>query len=252
MSGPAPLSRNKGYPRRSGYMRIEHDHYVEPPWVVHALLDVETFDGSVLDPCCGVGTIPSVCLGRGIAATGSDIVDHGTGAVRDLFTITEPVANVITNVPYGIAEDCARHLLRIVQRKLAMILPMTFWESAGRDPFFREHPPLRFYPCSDRPSMPPPKLDGERDRYGAIIQPPSSGGTMPYGWFIWQRCTAGTWQRGLHGTTVALRLPLTPRSVRLGTRARPHAKRCVAGSQAQQELDYELSRNAPPARVGEE
>jgi len=79
-------------------------------------------------------------------------------------------------------------------------------------------------------------MSGERDLYGAIIQPPSSGGAMPYGWFIWER--------GFKGITSALRLPLTPRSVRLGTTAPPHAKRRVAGSQAQG-----LPRDALPARV---
>jgi hypothetical protein len=29
-------------------------------------------------------------------------------------------------------------------------------------------------------------MNGPRDRHGAIIQPPSSGGTAPYGWFGWE------------------------------------------------------------------
>lgn len=41
-------SRNSGYPRRSGYLREDHDFYVEPRRVVHLLLDVETFEGTVL------------------------------------------------------------------------------------------------------------------------------------------------------------------------------------------------------------
>jgi hypothetical protein len=75
----ARTTRNKGYPRRSGYLRVDKDFYVEPPWVVHLLLDVETFTGAVHDPCCGSGTIPSVCRERGLTATGSDIVDRGFG-----------------------------------------------------------------------------------------------------------------------------------------------------------------------------
>src|SRR5215471_6763266 len=102
------MPRNKGYPRNSGYQRMAKDFYVEPPWVVHLLLDVESFEGEVLDPCCGSGTIPSVCLQRGIPARGSDIVGRGFGEVCDLFTITEPVDNIVSNVPYGMAELCAR------------------------------------------------------------------------------------------------------------------------------------------------
>jgi hypothetical protein len=193
-------SRNRGYPRRSGYKRIHRDFYVEPRWVVHLLLDVEPFAGHVHDPCCGTGTIPSVCLQRGISATGSDIVYRGFGEVRDLFFISEPIDNIISNVPYGIAEECARHMLGIARRKVALILPLTFWESRTRDSFFREHPPAWFWPCSDRPSMPPGTVEGERDRFGAVIQPESRGGTMPYGWFVFVR--------GHRGDTVARRLPL--------------------------------------------
>jgi hypothetical protein len=193
-------TRNKGYPRRSGYPRVDKDFYVEPRWVDHLLLDVETFIGTVHDPCCGTGTIPSVCMERGLAATGSDIVDRGFGQVRDLFRLTEPVDNIISNVPYGTAEQCARHMLRIARRKVALILPMTFWESRTRDPSFREYPPVRWFPCSDRPSMPPGTVHGQRDRYGAIIQPPSRGGTMPYGWFIFER--------GFKGVTSTVRMPL--------------------------------------------
>jgi hypothetical protein len=164
LQGYGVMTRNKGYPRRSGYPREDKDFYVEPRWVVHRLLDVETFEGFIHDPCCGTGTIPSVCMERGLVATGSDIADRGFGEVRDLFSLTELVDNMISNVPYGIAEECARHMIKLVRRKLALILPMTFWESRRRDQFFQKYPPIRWFPCSDRPSMPPGRMDGERDR----------------------------------------------------------------------------------------
>ena len=112
---------------------------------------------------------------RGLVATGSDLVYRGFGEVRDLFNITGQVDNIISNVPYGLAEQCARHMLGLVRRKLALILRMTFWESECRAGFFRDHPPARWYVCSSRPSMPRTVMSGERDRFGAIIQPPASG-----------------------------------------------------------------------------
>lgn len=121
--------------------------------------------------------------------------------MHDLFDLTEPVDNIVSNVPYGIAERCVRHMLILARRKVAHILLMTFWESERRDLFFREHPSVRWFVCATRPSMPPGVMSGERDRYGAIIQPPSSGGTMPYGWL----------ERGFKGITSALRLPLRDR-----------------------------------------
>jgi hypothetical protein len=200
------MPRNPGYPRHSGYARADKDFYVEPRWCVELLLDQVRFDGEVLDPCCGSGTIPSVCLSRGIPARGSDIADRGFGEMRDLFTIAEPVDNIISNPPYKIAESCARHMLAIVQCKVALILPMTFWESRERNSFFREHPPRIWYPCSDRPSMPPGIMNGLRDEHGAITQPNHRGGTMPYGWLVWQIGYRGPTEIGL--------LNLLPRSDR--------------------------------------
>jgi hypothetical protein len=154
---------------------FDQDFYVEPRWVVHLLLDVESFEGSVLDPCCGSGTIPSVCLERGISARGSDLVYRGFREVRDLFGITEPVDNIISNVPYKIAEPCARHMLKLARHKVALILPMTFWESRARHSFFGEYPPVRYWPCG-RSTINAPRQDGGRPR------PLGRGGSARKSW----------------------------------------------------------------------
>jgi hypothetical protein len=206
MTDSPKTTRNRGYPRRSGYKRVDKGFYVEPRWSVHGILNEEEIVGKVLDPCCGTGTIPSVCLQRGIPARGSDLVYRGFGEVRNLFDITEPVDNIISNVPYDIAEKCARRMLTLVRRKLILILPLTFIESGRRENFYEEHPPVRVWGCSDRPSMPPGCMEGERDRFGAVIQPVNTGGTMPYGWFVWER--------GYHGGMELKRMPLMPLSMR--------------------------------------
>src|SRR5262249_42826765 len=164
----------------------EHCFYTEPRWEVELMLDQEDFEGETLDPCCGVGTIVSAFLDRGLPARGSDIVDRGFGEVRDMFDITETVDNIVSNFPYGNkkvgADGRMLHgggelCLALVRRKLVLILPLTFWESRRRHAFLIKYPPAWFAPCSDRPSMPPGVMNGPRDRHGAIIQPPSSGGT---------------------------------------------------------------------------
>jgi hypothetical protein len=179
-------------PNAADYELDKWGFYVENRWVVHQLLDSIEIAGAVHDPCCGTGTIPSVCLERGIPATGSDIRDRGFGEVADMFDLTGPYDTIISNLPYGnrIADgrrliERVDHCRRLVRRQLILILPLTFLESRERNAYFRDYPLSWFAPCSNRPSM-PPGVDGPRDRFGAIVQPENAGGKAPYGWFAWE------------------------------------------------------------------
>jgi hypothetical protein len=174
------------YPGHSGYPRVDDEYYREPAWIIDALLDVVPFTGSILDPCCGGGRIPSRCLERGMDATGSDIVKHGFGTVQDFFDRTAPVDNVISNPPYCLAEDVAKHALGIARHKVALLLRLAFLEGRCRRDFFQSTPPAQVLVSIRRVSCPPGVLDGPRDRWGAIMQPQESGGKMPYAWFVWQ------------------------------------------------------------------
>jgi len=220
----AAMTRNKGFPRRSGYARNENNFYVDPRWAIDIMLDSVDFNGEVLDPCCGIGTIVSACLDRGIPARGSDIADRGFGEVRDMFSITEPVDNIISNFPYGnrraatdsrMLHERVEHCLGLVRRQLVLILPLTFWESRRRHAFLLRYPPVWFAPCSDRPSMPPGTMTGQRDHNGAVIQPPSSGGTAPYGWFGWEPGFRGETRVRLFGLKPSARTKSDRRPARL-------------------------------------
>jgi hypothetical protein len=186
--------------KRSQYRRVQNDFYCEPRWADEQLFDAETFNGTVHDPACGSGTIPSVCLSRGITATGSDIVRRcGFGEVADFFTDTTIRDNVVSNVPFRHAEPFLRHALAHTHRKVALILPISFLESQCRDDLYERFPPARVWIFSRRPSMPPGVMDGECDRWGAVIQREGKGGMTPYAWFVWER--------GDRGETVMKRLP---------------------------------------------
>jgi hypothetical protein len=206
------------YPRpgNNGFAIEKWGHYVENRWAVNLVLDAVTRDakahgidplnGAVHDPCCGVGTIPSCCLERGIAATGSDRFDHGFGEVIDMFDLTGPFDNIMANLPYGdrIADgrkllERVEHCLKLARHQTILILPMTFHESRQRNAFFRKYPFEWWAPCSDRPSMPPPVLDGDRDRFGAIVQPENKDGKAPYGWFTWKHDGTGAMRTILLG-----------------------------------------------------
>ena len=147
---------------------------------------MEYFDGAVFDPACGFGTIPSVCLERGIEATGSDLVDRGFGTVQDFFACTEEVDNIICNPPYKIAFPFLEHALKLVRHKVAFFLPLSFLEAQHRNNFFQKTPPVCVWVFSQRISASPGKTDGSRDKWGALNQLEGSGSKTPYGWFIFQ------------------------------------------------------------------
>ena len=189
------VSTLKGAP----YRRAKHDFYVEPHWLVNALLDVEMFTGTVLDPACGSGTIVSCCRERGIKATGADIVDRGFKhvQVQDFFERTEPVDAIICNPPYKLAQRFVERGLTLAP-KVVMLLRLVFVEGQRRKRFYAATPPARIWVTARRASIPDGAHSGQRDRHGAVVQPEGKGGSVVYAWFVWQR--------GHRGDTILRRL----------------------------------------------
>jgi len=102
---------------------IKNDFVQTPKYITEALLQVESFEGCILEPCCGAGAISTVLQAKGYQVTSSDKNDYGFGVQRDLFTITEPVENVITNPPFTSALQVAicKHLLTVYTKKMALL-----------------------------------------------------------------------------------------------------------------------------------
>lgn len=102
---------------------IKNDFVQTPKYITEALLQVESFEGSILEPCCGAGAISTVLQANGYQVISSDKNDYGFGIQRDLFTITEPVENVITNPPFTSALQVAicKHLLTVYTKKMALL-----------------------------------------------------------------------------------------------------------------------------------
>jgi hypothetical protein len=102
---------------------IKNDFVQTPKYITEALLQVESFEGNILEPCCGAGAISTVLQSKGYQVTSSDKNEYGFGIQRDLFTITEPVENVITNPPFTSALQVAicKHLLSVYTKKMALL-----------------------------------------------------------------------------------------------------------------------------------
>lgn len=173
----------RGNARASGYERHTNDWYCEPARAVDALLDAEPFAGSVLDPACGGGNVVGRCLARGLEAYGSDLVDRANGIfpVIDFFDVADPVANIITNPPYGVAEQFIQHALAIADRKVAVLVRLAFLEGRRRYArLFKPTPPARIWQFSSRISMPPGDSGAE-----------AKGGAVAFCWIVWDRQHSG-------------------------------------------------------------
>lgn len=152
------------------------DYYPTPAWATRALLSKEQFEGLVHEPCCGAGAISSELSAAGLSVVSSDLFDHGFGqAGVDARTLSGPVENIITNPPYNIASDLLPNFVSICERKTALLLRFSFLESARRYPLFLKYPPARVYVFSERLSM---------SKAGEVVK---GGGTVSYGWFVWER-----------------------------------------------------------------
>lgn len=152
------------------------DFYPTPAWGTRALLHYEKFDGTIVEPCCGNGSMSEV-LKTTNHVVSTDLHDRGYGEIKDVFTYTEPMDNVVTNPPFLIAGDIILHMLPLFQNKMAMFLRTAFLESVSRyNTIYSVHPPARIYVFSKRITL-----------YPAGQQGVLTSGTTSYAWFVWER-----------------------------------------------------------------
>jgi hypothetical protein len=170
--------------RHSEFERETDDHYVEPSWCVERLLDCYPDLSALHDPCCGFGTIVDVALGRGLAASGSDLVDRARGRfpVQDFLTDRSRHVNICVNPPFKIAEQIVRHAITVVHPGgiVAVIAQAKFLASQSRYPIFSAPSMERVIVFSRRPSMPPGKMLAEQ---GEACR---GGGSIDFIWAVWR------------------------------------------------------------------
>ncbi len=157
------------------------DFYKTPEWGTQALLDNETFEGKIWEPCCGDGAMSEVLKAAGHHVISSDLHNHGYGIQGDFFGVTGPISNIVTNPPFNIAEKILHHALKITERKVCLLLRIAFLEGKGRwERIYSINPPTRVLTFSSRLSIYP------------ASQERVSGGTTAYAWFVWDRRCHGT------------------------------------------------------------
>ena len=156
--------------------RQKDDFYATPPEATQQLLDVEKFQGKIYEPCCGQGHISKVLIKNGYDVESSDLVDRGYGKSNiDFLMEYQTRDNIITNPPYGrLLMQFVKQTQKIADKKIAMLLKLTFLEGQERKEFFKEYPPTRVHVFSKRLSL---MKNGES----------YDGGMMALAWFVWEK-----------------------------------------------------------------
>ena len=158
--------------------REENDFYATNPKSVEALLQYETFNNKIYEPCCGRGHISKVLIEHGYNVVSSDLIDRGFGDFfGDFLEMTSKNdRDIITNPPYKYAKEFVEHALDISQygTKIAMFLKIQFLEGKARKELFKKYPPKIVYVFSERQ---------ECAKNGNFI----GSSAVCYCWFVWQK-----------------------------------------------------------------
>jgi hypothetical protein len=156
------------------------DWYVEPEWCSERLFEMEKFEGLVYDPFAGLGRIVKAAGARG---RGSDIEPRDPSVqfldfkVVAMYNGDATADNIVSNPPFGQVDAFLPAILRLAQRKVALLLPANWVQGDKRSRWLETTPLRRVLFLTPRPSMPP----------GAVVLAGGKpgNGTTDYAWFIW-------------------------------------------------------------------
>lgn len=116
----------------------------------------------------------------GYNVVSTDLVDRGYGTPRiDFLMEWQPRApNIVTNPPFKLAEQFARHALHLTTGKVALLCRLMWLETPSRRNLFEQHGLARVWVFSKRLGM-------------ASGQVTDSGGKVPYAWFVFDPAHKG-------------------------------------------------------------
>lgn len=118
----------------SGGTRRELDFYPTPESATRALLPLISDWDDIWEPCCGDGAISKVLKATGREVFSADLVDRGYGRVGvDFFDYLMPEhENIVTNPPFGRADEFIKHANLINVKRMALLLKINFFSAAKR------------------------------------------------------------------------------------------------------------------------
>ena len=161
--------------------RVENDYYATPPESTLKLLEVENFEGSILEPCCGEGHISEILKKEGYTVYSNDIVNRDYGETNKDFLKDdfEKVDNVVTNPPYKYAKEFIEKSLEITNKKVAMFCKIQLLEGVARYDMFQSSPLKTVYVFTKRQN--PLRNGSPVDENGK-----KWASTMCFAWFVFE------------------------------------------------------------------
>lgn len=166
--------------------RNKNDYYQTPYSMTRQLLEVENFEGKILEPCCGAGAIVKVLrdydksvdycdLNNEFSLTG--IFKNFKDFINDDF---DRYDNIITNPPFSLAKEFILKAKEITNNKIAMLLPLNYLHGVTR---YNEIYLDRKFPL---------KAVYVFCRYGMLEETIRDDGSyrtgmMVYAWYIWDK-----------------------------------------------------------------
>lgn len=170
--------------------RNKNDYYQTPYSMTKQLLEVENFEGKILEPSCGAGAIVKVLrdhkksvdycdLNNDFSLTG--IFKNFKDFINDDF---DRYDNIITNPPFSLAKEFILKAKQIANNKIAMLLPLNYLHGVSR------------YNEIYKDTTFPLKAVYVFCRYGLLEDTVREDGTykagmIVYAWYIWDKSYKG-------------------------------------------------------------
>jgi hypothetical protein len=164
------------------------DYFPTPPWATRAFMARMRAEALIEDqdviwePACGEGHMAAV-LSETNSVLASDIHPYGFGLVNDFTLPAVPVHAklgahcvadwIITNPPFNLAETFARLGLQRARSGVALLVRLSWLESASRHALFEQHPPALVLIHASRVPM----VKGRWD--------PDASTATGYCWVVW-------------------------------------------------------------------
>lgn len=189
MANRAPRSVEDLDPQRALWRAL--DYFPTPPWAARAGAELigeldpsEQAAGDAWEPACGEGHMAQALRDSGVfhIVAASDIHPFGFGMAHDFLAPDAPdfvlleggVDWVVTNPPFKLGAEFARRGLQVARRGVALLLRLSFLESADRFPLlFGDTPVSVVAPFCERVPM----------QLGSWN--PQVASATAYAWFVW-------------------------------------------------------------------